>query len=785
MKINIEKPESKERCRSFQGFGMVSGNNSSRLLLDYKAMHPKRYNELLQLIFGKDGLNITHLKLEMGADINSSSGTEPAVKRFRDEAADTARGAGYQLACDAKRVNPALTLDMLYWSEPKWVSDSHDVYNARYSWYAQTLRAAYKAYKLKFDCVSVNRNERAVEPEWIKYFAKRIKAEKDCPYDFSKIKIIAADEENSWHISDLMAEDEELRSCVDIIGSHYTSHSTPNTKKMSSEYGKEIWFTEGCPPMSYSKGTFRFDHSGLSGINGVLDIADRIIAMYPCGSMSLYEFQPVVSAYYDGVCYCHKQLIDAKEPWSGYYNTESGFYMALHFSRFIKKGWHFIDSGCGSDGEKGGDGHALVNTKHSYMTAYDPETEDLSIVMSNSTDKPVKYEFYVKNLITENTVLDLWETRGNECGEYNENYFKKVKSVSPALKNGSYVFEAVLLPFSLVTVTTVKTESPALNPNKSRVLTLPYRDDFSYKDFSEDFLAKRGYAPLYTTDQGGAFEVTRVKNKNVLMQKITPEAKAEEWGYTPLPATNFGDDRWFNYELSAYLSLTEKTKDCYGGIGLRFCQACREHSGYSFIICGNGAWKFFRNGKMKKKGIFDAKEAVKLTISADKGKILCFIGEKQVCRYNDVSPLPAGRGAFYSSYHNNFFEKLEITPVSCERTYITRVDDTDKEFEYFGKWEHRLMSGYGDYKRTVSIGQKDAGVRFSFNGSSFGIFGESRYEAVIALKLDGKRVWKSKKVKKSDKRELFCFISGLEKAEHIAEITVLEGELTVDGGEIG
>lgn len=785
MKINIKKPDKTEQNRLFRGFGMVSGNNSSRLLTDYKALHPKRYNEILQLIFGEEGLNITHLKLEMGADINSSSGTEPSVMRSSQEKADVTRGAGYQLACDAKKVNPSLILDMLYWSEPKWVADSDDNFDARYRWYTETLKAAYNAYGLKFDYVSVNRNERSVEPEWIKYFVKRIKAEKNCPYNFSRIKIVAADEENSWNISDLMAADEDLRNAVDVIGSHYTSHSTENTEKMSRKYGKEIWFSEGCPPMSYSKGTSRFNGSGLSGINGVLDIADRIIAMYPCGSMTLYEFQPVVSAYYDGVCYCHKQLIDAKEPWSGHYNIESGFYMALHFSRFIKKGWCFIDNACGCNGEKGGDGHALVNTTHSYMTAYNPKTDDLSIVISNPTGKPVKYSFSVHELLKEGVTLDLWETKGSNGGEFDENYFKKVKTLTPELKKGCYEFETEVSPYSLVTITTLKTESPVYKSTKSQILTLPFCDDYSYKEFSDDFLAKRGYMPLYTTDQGGAFEITRVNNKNVLMQMITEDTKAEEWGYTPLPTTNFGDDRWFNYEIAVRITLKENTSKCYGGIGLRFCQACKEHSGYALLIYGNGTWKLLRNGSVKKKGNCNIKSSVRLNISANKGKVLCFIDEKEVCSYSDISPLPAGRGVFYSSYHNNFFENLEVLPIESCPAYITRLDNTDMDFKYVGEWEHKLMSGYGDYKRTVSVGQKGAKITLSFNGSSFGIFGENKCDGEISVKVDGKTIRKNKRVKKAERRETLCFLSGLKKGCHIAEITVLSGELAVDGAEIG
>ena len=40
----------------YRGAGMVSANNSSRLLLDYKAEHPEAYSQLLEYIFGESGI---------------------------------------------------------------------------------------------------------------------------------------------------------------------------------------------------------------------------------------------------------------------------------------------------------------------------------------------------------------------------------------------------------------------------------------------------------------------------------------------------------------------------------------------------------------------------------------------------------------------------------------------------------------------------------------------------------------------------------------------------------
>lgn len=788
MKISVKMPERSADNKLYRGFGMVSGNNSSRLLIDYKAQHPERYKEILQLLFGADNLGITHLKVEMGSDVNSSSGTEPCIMRSESEIPDVTRGSAYILACDAKKVNPDLTLDMLYWSEPRWVSDSEDVFGARYRWYKETLAAAYNKYGIKFDYVSVNRNERAVETDWIKYFAGRIKSETDCPYDFSEIKLVAADEEGSWSICDSMIDDKELRDAVDIAGSHYTSHSTGNTRTLCREYGKEIWFSEGCPPMSYSKGASRFDGCGLTGINGVLDIANRIIAMYPCGCMNLYEFQPAAAAYYDGATYGNKQLINACEPWSGYYRLESGFYMALHFSKFIKKGWEFIDSGCICDGEKGGDGHAIVNAVHSCLTAFDRETGDYSIVICNSTAKRLSYSFEVSGLERSGAPLYIWETGGNKKGCFDKNYFHMTGIKTPTEHNGVYRFNVALAPYSLITASTLSVEAPAYNSLLSEVLSLPYCDDFSYTDKGKGFLSERGNAPMYTTDQGGAFEVAYIKGSPVLMQIITPGLKAEEWGYTPFPTTNFGDDRWFNCSASTDVTLckSEKPEKNYIGIGIRFSQACRETSGYSFRIYGNGRYELLRNKEIIKCGAADTVEGktYALKLAVENSEVSCFICGTMLCAYTDPNPLSGGRAALYSSYSKNYFANLKIEPSESSFSYVKRFDDTDREFSYSGEWEHKLMSSFYDYKRTVSVGRKGSVLSFDFNGEGFGIFGESKAEAVISLKIDGEYIYKKKTVPVSNARQLFCYTAGLKKSCHTAEIAVLSGELRVDGGEV-
>ena len=91
----------------------------------------------------------------------------------------------------------------------------------------------------------------------------------------------------------------------------------------------------------------------------------------------------------------------------------------------------------------------------------------------------------------------------------------------------------------MITVSTVNITYPASDApaeSENTLLSLPYSADF---DYSDEFLSSRGNAPLYTTDEGGAFEVAEKNGEKVLMQKITKDIKANEWGGTPDPTTNF------------------------------------------------------------------------------------------------------------------------------------------------------------------------------------------------------------------------------------------------------
>lgn len=785
--IDTSKAELRENLR-YRGNGMVSANNTSRLLIDYKAVNPAAYEQLLQLLFGEKGLGINHLKLEMGSDINSSSGTEACVKRSPEEKADVTRGAGFVLAHDAREINPGITLDMLFWSEPRWVTDAADPYDARYRWYKETLDAAYETYGLKFDYVSATRNERAWDDEWIKYLSRRLKAEKDCPYDYSAIGIVTGEEVCTWKGADDMIADRELADAVDVIGSHYTSWSTDNAKSLAGQ-GKDLWLREGSAPAEYAQGAYRYDggQGGLNALNGMLDVANRFLTMYHGGRMCLYEYQPAIAAYYSGATYTQKQLILADEPWSGHYTLDSGFYMGLHFSRFYKRGWAFIDNACYGDGKPGGDGHCIVDARYTYMTACDPDTNDYSFTVTNTTDKPITYSFTVRAEEKSASPVYVWETRGPDSGAYDENYFKKTAVLTPVKKRSGYGYTVEIKPYSLVTLTTLDVEGDTFTcPYESKILPLPYSDDFGY---DEEFITSRGGAPLYTCDGGGAFEIVRREGGNVLMQKITADSKADEWGWTPDPVTDFGDDRWADYGVTADVSLapSDSPDTNYAGICARYNLADIGDSGYRLALYESGRWQVSLNGAPMGTGELKdfSPERNTLCLGVYRAGVKCFINGKCVYR-REGAPTEhtggAGRAALCSSLNTNSFGSVRIVPIGDE-PYVMRFDDTDECFSYEGDWQHDLMCSFRNYHRTLSAGGEGCSVTLAFAGTGFALIGENRDTADVGVVVDDMPEI-CMTTSPAAPRERVLSLYDLADGEHTVTVTVKKGTLSIDAAEI-
>ncbi len=799
------KTINKNKNSEWQGLGMVSANGSSRLLLDYKYEDPDEYQRILELLFAPDGpLKMQHFKIEMGSDINPSAGVEPSSKRAADEPPNVRRGAGFQVAADVMEINPDVTFELISWGVPGYIrnADESEQNELRYRWFKQTIDTAYEEYGITIGAVDPNINERGVDKEWIKYFSKQLKSEKDTAYDYSSIKIVASDEDAEYKTAALMLDDKEFMDAVDVIGIHYTSTADKNTLRCKNEFGKELWYSEGIAPANVSRLSVNADGSGLGGVNSTLDTAGRIVNMYPNGGFTLYEFQPAVAAYYNGSAYFPKQLITANEPWSGFTEIGSGFFMCEHFTLFADKGWQFVDSGCYGDGRE--EAHVLYDTTDNYLTLTDPKTGDYSTILVNNTDSARDYSFTVKGLEKASSEVQVWETRGPDEGEtYDAHYLKNVMDIIPENDgNGGYTYQLTVKPYSMVTVSTLEVTAPQLETDRENSrLQLPYTDDFEY-EYYDDLINSRGGAPRYMTDIGGSFEVCDDKEKGfVLKQMITEEMRGSEWSITPEPVTTFGDDTWANYQVNANVRLGDSTEEdslgkSYAGIGLRYINSCAKdsRSGYHIEITAAGEWRLFRQDIIMSSGNlpdFDPNAWHSLSITAAGDSLSAAVdGTQVVAEKLENGVIFSGRAAIYSSYTNSCFDDIEILPVEQLTGYVTRLDDLENSVFYKGNWAHNTMDSFTFHNRTSSRSEYDASkpippsFEFAFEGDSVALIGTAD-NARADVEIDGTVVAESIMLDGDVSRLSLWHRYSLGYSEHTVKVTVTGGTLTLDAVEFG
>lgn len=783
-----------------RGLGCITANNSSRLLLDYKVEHPKEYEEMMRLLFQKDyGVGLRHIKIELGADINSSSGTEPATKRSMEECADVTRGAGFQFAADAKAINPDITLDILRWGEPAWVTRAFSFsqqqgFEARYSWYRDTLLEAYNVYGLKFDFISADANETDTADEtWILYLRGRLDQEQDAPYDFQKIKLIASDEVGTRNIAAQMVENYKLRNAVDVIGLHYNTYGDSYTNLLNEAYGKEIWYSEGIAPCNLSHLTVQADGSGIAGKNGAIDVANRIINSYYNGKMCMYEFQPAIASYYDGSCYAPKHLICAWEPWSGNYRLDSGFWMAMHWGRFSPKGWLYVNGACYGDGEEN---HYITNTSNNFMTLVSPDRSEMTMHFTNEDDEPRTYSVLVKDMAFENKILSTVITKGPDAGQkYDANWFVRGKAIRPSHRAGeTYLIKVP--PRSIMTVTTLDTEwvngvqTFQKNPPKSERLALPYKDDFQYRP---EELRVRGCSPRYTTDQGGAFELVHSdQDGDIICQRITKNNLPTNWRFrgTPEPITCLGDDRWRSYSAEIDVRLDNMHPDNYAGLGIRYNSAvsCEVTSrcGYSALLYGNGTWKLLDMDSVAAEGRLlripgRNWHRLKLLVLGD--SILFFINGNMITSYRPQCIVNSGRVSLLSAYEMNTFKNLEVTPMPILPLYTRRCDCFSEGIFYNEFWEVCPAEKYTFYNRTAMKALENAAFSCKFTGTGIAVIGTAQ-DAIFNVTIDGETVYDEHFVSYCGPRQACFVIEQLPPGEHTLFVTLISGEFKLDVLEI-
>lgn len=819
-----------DKINTFGGFGSVTCNNTSRLLMDYKALHEDKYWKMMELLFDREkGAGLNHVKIELGADVNSSSGTEPATMRSSDETPNVRRGAGFMFAADAKSINPDISVEILRWGELKWTQEGigyeeydNPKFEARYQWYRKTIDAVYETYGYKITEVSPGQNERRKDyPDnfaWIKYCAQRFKEDGENgvgAFDYEEIKIVAADLYRGMGTTvEYMMKDQEFRDLVDVISDHYQIWlGSRNLDILNQEYGKEVWYGESTAPMINANYRANVDplRGGIGGSAGIAAMAERLISAYAYKNADGYTshmtellFQPAIGAFYEGSAYSPKQLIGAFDPWSGYYEADGGIQMAEHFMKFADNDWNYLPDACYSDG-KTGDGDIVADSSTDTRLALkDPVTDDYSVIFANNTSVERKYHLTLKNLKTVKNSYNIWETRGPDDGEaYDANWFQKIAEESQPHDNGdgTTAIELVVKPYSIVTLTSLTGRGTSYTAGQNdsgverKVLGLPYRDNFDYED---SFIEERGGTPYFTTDLEGAFEVCRSEDTGyVLKQMINGENRPYNWNpwgsgsdessqTTAVPWTVLGDHRWANYTAGIDVKLDTKGKgygDNFAVLGVREV-VHSSGAAYRAKIYDNGSWELLRFNKVQKSGKlekFIPDQWHRLELKADENVITLYIDGEETGNFTDESsPVMTGRVSLMSGFWNTSFDNLTVMPIEGKAAYASeKPDDTSPLIRWTGNVTHNIGQGFAFYNRSYTVMSPGSAMEFVVpDGTGFDIFGKSG-SAKVKVTVDNQE--EDAVTLNGGDRETTFWKQNLPAGQHKVKLEVTQGTYQVDG----
>ncbi len=497
--------------RIFDGIGAASAGASSRLLIDYP--EPQR-SQILDYLFKPGyGACLQHLKVEIGADVNSTDGSEPSPMRTASDH-NAERGYEWWLMAEAHKRNPNIVLEILPWGAPNWVgstvSGKQTLYSSRMADYVvDFIQTAKHEYGLDIVYAGIW-NERAFDIPYIKELHARIEAA------HLGTKILCCDDD--WRIAHDVLQDPELAADIAVIGAHYPrdEKGTITTTDEARKTGKPLWSSEDQP-----------NGGGGPFVSRDWPLGGRVLAHlynqnYLQGSLTATEIWSPVTSYYDNLAAPNSGLMYANTPWSGHYNVQSTIWVTAHTTQFAQPGWQYLDSSSG-----------YLPMKGSYVTLRSTDRKNWSVVLETiAAMQPQTVSFQLAGDLAE-TEVHVWVTNSTHI-------FEQVATVKPANGKFEYTFE----PESLYSLTTTTGQGKGTaQPPSAFAFPLPYADNFE--------TTPSGRSPKYLSDQDGAFEAHPCEGRSGRCLEQVISTKPIPWGPLPDPYTMAGDADWTDYAVAA------------------------------------------------------------------------------------------------------------------------------------------------------------------------------------------------------------------------------------------
>jgi hypothetical protein len=537
--------------RIFDGLGAVSAGASSRLLIDYP--EPQR-GQILDYLFKPDyGASLQHLKVEIGADVNSTDGSEPSYARTPTDRNFT-RGYEWWLMSEARKRNPNIILDSLPWGAPGWVGKFYSMKNAQYV--AGFLQGAKQANGLDITYTG-DSNEADFNANYVKTL-RQVLDQRGL-----RTKIVCCDETpgNQWDILDAMKNDPTLNEAVAVVTVHYPRvNGKVTTPPTALKAGKQLWSSEDQPASSGG-----YIHSRDWQVGG-RELAQLYNDNYLQGGFTTTEIWSPITSYYDILAAPNSGLMYANTPWSGHYDVQGSIWATAHTTQFAQPGWQYLDSSSGYLPE-GGD----------YVALKSPNRKDWSVILQTVDAKQVqRVDFQIINGLNDGTI-HIWETNSSKT-------FEHVADVPASKGKFSYTFE----PDSLYSLTTTTGQGKgSATPPPPAEFPFPWHADF-------DKVRQHG-TPPFLSDQDGAFEVnTCIGRAGHCLEQVVTQMPMSWRSVLPDPWTLAGSVGWTDYRVSSKVHLMGQGSVMLLG-RIDSANVFKDDmatlpSGYAFRIASDGAW---------------------------------------------------------------------------------------------------------------------------------------------------------------------------------------------------
>lgn len=501
--------------RRFDGVGVVNGGGATSVLLkDYP--EPQR-GQILDLLYKpKFGASVSALLVEIPGDGNSTQGSMPSHMHTRDDL-NYERGYTWWILREAKKRNPALTLDATAWSAPGWLGDGRFWSQDTIDYYIKWLEGLRRVHGLELDAIGC-RNEKGADYPFVKAFRKALNAR-----GFAAVKLHAFD---NWPADKLdfvkdMTTDPELRDAIDVISAHVfyaNGHASPEVQAMAARMGKPIWNSED---HVYLKGfdctigivrafNHNYIHSGATKVVNWYDIA------------GLYPIEPYAE---------DPAAVLAHSPWSGHYAVRQALWGYAHYGQFTEAGWTYLNKGCGR-----------LPLGGSYVALKSPG-DDYSVILETKDAEGLQQVRIQVGDDLSSKPLCVWRSDPDD-------QFVRQADIVPA--DGA--FTLILRPNSIYSLSTTRGQRKGSFPAVPSPAPFP----FPYRETFDGYAPPKawGHLPRHTADIAGAFELTRRPDgKGLCLRQVAP-IPTISWAPDWRPYTILGDAEWTDYEVSADVWLS-------------------------------------------------------------------------------------------------------------------------------------------------------------------------------------------------------------------------------------